>query len=199
MPSSSAYQTVPFNRRDQSSTPMISTKTPIEPIPKKKSVEDEGEKHELNLLNNRFGNYLEKIKHLATINAHLRRQVDDAYRKCVGHTDDKTPHPSQLQLNYLRDQITEEVRAQTTIQIRLQRAEYDMKFYQNNIKLFSTVDQQQSQQIQQMRQQLQFSVEEFEQLKEQYSHRERDLQVKYFFFEIRNDLNFHLALSKPIQ
>lgn len=173
MPSSSAYQTVP---QDHSSTPMISSKT-IEHsrrTPKKSTTELDGEKRELNLLNNRFGNYLEKIKHLATINAHLRRQVDDVYRKYI---DEKSPHASQLQLNYLRDQINEEVRAQTTIQIRLQRAEYDIKFYQNNMKLFATVDQQQSQQIQQMRQQFQFSVHEFEQLKEQYQHRERDLQV----------------------
>ena len=183
MPSSSVYQTVPFDRKDHSSTPMISSK-PIRTTKKStndesRTTELEGEKRELNLLNNRFGNYLEKIKHLATINAHLRRQVDDVYRKHIGHTDEKTPHASQLQLNYLRDQINEEVRAQTAIQIRLQRAEYDIKFYQNNMKLFATVDQQQSQQIQQMRQQFQFSVHEFEQLKEQYQHRERDLQVPF--------------------
>ena len=77
--------------------------------------------------------------------------------------------------------------------------EYDIKFYQNNMKLFATVDQQQSQQIQQMRQQFQFSVHEFEQLKEQYQHRERDLQVlsKYSIEKTNSNL-CHLALSKSI-
>lgn len=149
-----------------------------------RTTEIEGEKRELNLLNDRFGNYLEKIKYLAQINAQLRRQVDDAYRRYIGQTDEKsstTLHPTRIQLNHLREQLNEEVRTQIHIQIRLQRAEYDIKFYQNNIKTFAQYDQQQSQQVQLMRQQLQFTLEELQTLKEQYQKREQDLQVEHEF------------------
>jgi hypothetical protein len=156
-----------------------------------RTAQQETEKHELNTLNSRFGNYLDKIKHLANINANLRRQVDDAYRKYIGQTDEHyidinntTKHlfktyqnPSEIQLYQLRKQITDEVRAQTVIQIRLQRADYDIKFYQNNIKLLNSHDQKQSEQVRTMRQQLEVNLHELEQLKQQYQGREQDLQV----------------------
>ncbi|CAF1158308.1 unnamed protein product [Didymodactylos carnosus] len=43
-----------------------------------------GEKHELKMLNNRFEDYLNKIKHLADINSNLRRQINEAYRRYMG-------------------------------------------------------------------------------------------------------------------
>ena len=150
-------------------------------------TQEEGEKRELNTLNNRFINYLNKIKHLANINANLRRQVDEAYRKYIGHTDEqqieinnekKYQHPSEIQLNNLRKQINNEVRVQTLLQIRLQRADYDIKFYQNNIKLLSKYDYKQSEQVCTMKQQLEINLHELEQLKRQYEQREQDLQVR---------------------
>jgi hypothetical protein len=173
--------------------------------------QQEGEKRELNILNNRFGNYLDKIKHLATINANLRRQVDDAYRKYMGHTDEqqielnnnnknlikKYQHPSEIQLDNLRKQINDEVRAQTLIQIRLQRAEYDIKFYQKNIKLLTSHDYKQSQQIQATRQQLEANLHELEQLKQQYERREQDLQVKIrFLLKLKSIKNFYFRCIK---
>jgi hypothetical protein len=155
------------------------------------TAQQEGEKHELNTLNARFGNYLDKIKHLANINANLRRQVDDAYRKYMGHTEDQQidgndqtkiikryQHPSESQLNSLRKQINDEVRVHTLIHIRLQRADYDIKFYQNNIKLLLKHDQNQSDQVRIVRQQLEANIHELEQLKHQYERREQDLQVR---------------------
>lgn len=212
MPSSSAYQPVQFDRQDQTTiTPMISSSKNVDRnrmskkssrttnIDEIRTIEIEGEKRELNLLNNRFGNYLDKIKHLAQINAHLHRQVDDAYRKYIGPTDSKSSsHPIPIQLTQFRERINEEVRAQTLIQIRLQRAQYDLKFYQNNIKIFAQYDQQQSQQVQLMRQQLQFTLEELQQLKEQYQKREEDVQVQVMNFSISLIL-FCLELSKTIQ
>ena len=134
-------------------------------------------------MNDRFGSYLEKIKSLAHINASLRRQVDDAYRKYIGHTDGLTEqiyqHPSERQLSQLRQQINEEVRAQTLIQIRLQRADYDVKFYRTNLHHLSTHDRQQSEQIRTMRQQLDVNLHELEQLREEYQRREQDLQVTH--------------------
>jgi len=166
-----------------------------------RATEEEGEKRELNILNQRFGNYLDKIKYLATINANLRRQVDDAYRKYMGHTDEqhmelnnnnmikRYQHPSEIQLNNLRQQINDEVRTQTLIQIRLQRADYDIKFYQKNIKLLTPHEHKQAEQIRTMRQQLEANLHELEQLKRQYENREQDLQV-----------NIHILLkSKSIE
>lgn len=167
------------------------------------TAEEEGEKRELNILNSRFGNYLDKIKHLATINTNLRRQVDDAYRKYMGHTDEqiiecnnktsikKYQHPLEIQLNNLRKQINDEVRAQTLIQIRLQRADYDIKFYQKNIKLLTTHEQKQSEQIRTMKQQLEANVLELDQLKRQYERRGQDLQVNQLFFQNKIELKFH--------
>ena len=145
-------------------------------------TQKEGEKTELNALNNRFGNYLEKIKYLANVNANLRRQVDDAYRKYIGHTDAESTktsqHPSEAQLNQLRQQINAEVRAQTLIQVRLQRADYDIKFYTDNLKLLAAHDKKQSDQTRLMRHHLEGNIHELEQLRRQYESREQDLQVR---------------------
>ncbi|UJR09001.1 hypothetical protein I4U23_013251 [Adineta vaga] len=152
------------------------------------TTQKEGEKRELDTLNDRFGNYLDKIKQLANINTNLRQQVDQAYRKYIGHTEEeqecnrknsvkKYQHPCEIQLNRLRKQINEEVRAQTVLQIRIQRADFDSKFYQNNIKLLTTHDQKQSEQIRQMRQQLDVNIQELEHLKRQYERQEKDLNT----------------------
>ena len=174
-----------------------------------RTTEQEGEKRELNTLNDRFGNYLDKIKNLVNINTTLRRQVDDAYRKYIGHTDElhldmndnkKYQHPSEIQLNHLRKQINDEVRAQTVIQIRLQRADYDIKFHQNNIKIISSHDQKQSEQTRTMRQQFEVNFQELEQLKRQYESREQDLQVSYTSALIKLYLFFfHSDIQKSIQ
>lgn len=167
------------------------TRSSVVYIDEIRSAEEEGEKQELNILNSRFGNYLDKIKQLATVNTNLRRQVDDAYRKYMGHIDgqliennnnnNKTKiyqHPSEIKLNNLRKQINDEVRAQTLIQIRLQRADYDIKFYQKNIKILASHEQKQTEQIRIMRQQLEVNILELDQLKRQYDRRGQDLQVK---------------------
>lgn len=157
-------------------------------------TEQECEKRELNTLNTRFENYLDKIKYLANVNTNLHRQVDDAYRKYMGFSeeqqiDNQNPkdsvkryqNPYENQLNNLRKQINNEVRSQTAIQVRLQRAEYDIKFYQTNIKLLNVHEQKQSEQIRTMKQRLDVVVKEFEQIKQQYENREQDLQVRFFF------------------
>jgi hypothetical protein len=183
-----------FNNPTTTSRSSRTTRSSTGYIDELRTAQEEGEKRELNILNDRFGNYLDKIKHLANINANLRRQVDDAYRKYIGHTDEqqielnnnknlikKYQHPSEIKLNNLRKQINDEVRAQTLIQIRLQRADYDIKFYQKNIKLLTTHDHKQSEQIHLMRHQLEVNLNELEQLKQQYERREQDLQVKINF------------------
>ncbi|CAF3376048.1 unnamed protein product [Rotaria socialis] len=156
-----------------------------------RKTQQECEKSELNTLNTRFGNYLEKIKCLASANADLRRQVDDAYKKYMGldeeqqqietngknQTIKKYQHPHEIQLNNLRKQINNEARAQTLIQIRLQRADYDMKFYQTNIKLLGVHEQQQTEQLRTMRQQVEGTSQELKQIQGQYQNREHDLQM----------------------
>jgi hypothetical protein len=189
--------TKPTSRLSRASNRIAGTRSSTAYIDELRATEDEGEKRELNLLNSRFGNYLDKIKHLANINANLRQQVDDAYRKYMGHTDiginklsKQYQHPSEIQLNNLRKQINDEVRSQTLIQIRLQRADYDIKFYQNNLKLLASNDQKQSEQIRIMRQKLEANLHELEQLKRQYEKREQDLQVNKFdlLFFFRNNI-----------
>lgn len=159
------------------------------------TTQQEGEKRELNTLNHRFGNYLDKIKTLVTVNTNLRRQVDNAYRKYIGHTEEepstdinqknnkdlikKYQHPCEIKLNHLRQQINEEVRGQTLLQIRLQRADFDIKFYQNNIKLLTSHDQKQSEQIRMMQQQLESNVQELEHLQRQYQRQDQDLNVRH--------------------
>ncbi|CAF1233802.1 unnamed protein product [Adineta ricciae] len=150
------------------------------------TAQQEVEKRELNTLNGRFGNYLDKIKHLVNVNANLRRQVDQAYRKYIGHTEEeredahsnrKYLHPCESQLLHLRKQINEEVRAQTLLQIRLQRADFDIEFYQHNIKVLTSHDQKQSEQVQYLRQQLNVNLQDLEHLKRQYERQEQDLNT----------------------
>ncbi|CAF1164782.1 unnamed protein product [Rotaria sordida] len=178
------------NARSNSST--IGTRSSTIHIDELHETQQECEKHELNILNKRFENYLNKIKHLVNINTNLRRQVDDAYRKYMGQCEEqeieiktnnqkkiikKYQHPYEIPLNNLRKQINNEVRAQTLVQIRLQRADYDIKFYQNNIKLLTLHEQKQSEQFRTIRQQLEINLKELEQLKRQYENREQDLQM----------------------
>ena len=153
-------------------------------------LHNEQNENELNLLNSRFGNYLDQIKDLANINKNLRRQVDNAYRKYMGYAEEKQiefndkqnqmkkyQNPFEIQLNKLRKQINDEVRAQTLVQIHLQRANYDIKFYQDNIQLLKVSDQKYLIKIRNMQQQLEVNLQELEQLKRQYENREQDLRV----------------------
>jgi len=138
----------------------------------------EEEERGLNLLNNRFANYLNQIKILGDKNINLRHQIDEIYQKYTEHieeenqSDNKKPNSSEIELNNLRKQINEEVRAQTLIQIRLQRADYDKKYYKNKLKFFSTTHQ-----IQILQQQLDANLYELNFFKEQYQKQEQNLQV----------------------
>ena len=165
------------------------------PSAEKAKIQHEGEKQELNTLNERFGNYLSKIKSLVHINAQLRRQVDEAYRKYIGHAEGIEQHPSEGQLAQLRQQINEGVRAQTSIQIRWQRAEYDVKFYRKNLKLFAVHEQQRSEQLRTIQQQLDGNLQELEQLQQEYQRREHDLQVTEKTLKRREVSLFCLDLS----
>lgn len=144
------------------------------------TLEHEGEKRELDLLNTRFGNYLKKIKHLVSKNSELRRQIDDVYHQYFQHTDNQLQQTTIVKLNQLRQQLDTEVRTQASVQIRLQRANYDIQLFRNHLKSYSVYEQKQSEQIQSMKQQLQTNLNEFEQLKQQYQQREEDLQVSFF-------------------
>lgn len=206
MPSSLVTGTSRASRASNGSDGTRSSSAYIDEL---QATQHEGEKRELSTLNHRFGNYLDKIKSLASVNAQLRRQVDRAYRKYIGHTEEEAPsdarssnkqyqHPCELQLNALRRQINEEVRTQTLLQIRSQRAEFDIKFYQTNIKSLTAHDHKQAEQIRMMRHQLEASVQELEQLKRRYERQGQDLNVRHAMnthTPTRNDLFLDLQIS----
>lgn len=131
---------------------------------------------ELSSLNQRFSQYLDKIKTLAQINANLHRQVEEAYRKYTGQSYGE----SQLELNRLRDEITAAVRGQTTIQLRSQRAEYDRQFYLNALKSFPP---DQSKQIQAMEEQLKGKRNLVERLHQEYQKKEENVQLEKHHYE----------------
>ena len=142
-----------------------------------RSNEHDNEKRQLNTLNERFENYLNKIKNLATLNEKLRRQVDAAYREYIGRGEANAVHPSESQLNALRQQINEHVRAQNLIQIRLQRAEYDTKFYQTNVKLLLAHDQKHNELVPTLKKKCDATRLELAEIKQKFEEREKDLQV----------------------
>ncbi|CAF0821875.1 unnamed protein product [Didymodactylos carnosus] len=85
-------------------------------------------------------------------------------------------HPQDKQLINLRNKITDEVRHQTSVQIRVQRADHDIKFYKNEIKCLNNCDLTENNKLNQMKQELEHNVYELEQLKKQYDKREDDLE-----------------------
>jgi hypothetical protein len=125
----------------------------------------EEEERGLNTLNNRFAIYLNKIKTLGDININLRRQIDDIYQKYMGYS-------SEIEFNNLRRQLNDELGKSLSLQICLQHADYDKKYYKNKLKIFSTADQDQI-----IKQQFDASLYELNLLKEQYQKKEQNLQV----------------------
>jgi hypothetical protein len=151
-------------------------------------IKEGSEKRELDALNNRFKDYLDRIKILANINTELRRQVDNVYQKSTKHINEEEEinkenvihlyrHSSEIEFNSLRKQINNQVREQISTQIRSHRAEYDRKFYGNSIKLWLTYDQ--KDQIQIIKHQFEASLHELDLLKTIYEKQKQDLQVKY--------------------
>ena len=112
---------------------------------------------ELSALNQRFSVYLQKIRSLAQINAELHREVEKAFRNFVGQNQSD----KYLLLTQLREKITDEVRAQTSIHIRCQRAEYEREFFVNALK---TLPAEQKNELKQMDDQLKVRRDELERL-----------------------------------
>jgi hypothetical protein len=127
----------------------------------------EEEERGLNTLNICFADYLNKIKNLGDININLRRQIEEEKQ-----IDNKTSNSFEIEYNYLRQQLMNESQILISCQIRLQRANYDKKYYKNKVKLFSATDQ-----IQIMKQQFDANLYELNLLKEQYEKQEKSLQV----------------------
>ena len=121
-------------------------------------IEKDG--HELNTLNHRFATYLNKIIKLGEININLRRQIDDFYQNYRN-----SPEPIVRQLN-------SEFQNLISLQIRTQHADYDRKYYQNQLKSLSTSDQ-----LRAIQQQLNTYLYELNLLKNQYENQVKDLQV----------------------
>jgi hypothetical protein len=143
----------------------------IDELRRKEAEEERG----LNLLNNRFANYLEQIKTLGERNIQLRRQIDDIHQKYTKHIEEEKPknsNASEIECNHLRQQLNNESQKLISSKIRLQRADHDQKYYQNQFKFFSTTEQ-----IHIIKQQFDASLYELNQLKEQYRKQEQNLQV----------------------
>jgi hypothetical protein len=142
-------------------------------------IKNEDEKRGLTKLNNRFANYLNKIKNLADINIKLRHEIDDIHKKYMRYNEEEKPldnendNSLEIQCNNVRRQLNNELRKLISSQIRLQRADHDKKFYRNKLKLFSTSEQNHS-----IKQQLDANSYELNCLKEQYEKQNKDLQVK---------------------
>jgi hypothetical protein len=155
-----------------------------------RTKEYEDERRELTTLNDRFDTYIERIKSLVNINGNLRRQVNQAYRKCIADMNEQSidtnisnnvrvdQHPLETPLNQLRQHINDNVQMQTLIDIRLQRADYDINFYRLQLTQLNDHERKQNERIRTMQQQLQSNLHELEQLKQQHHRYEDELQVK---------------------
>lgn len=130
---------------------------------------EEEEQYGLNILNNRFANYLNKIKILADKNITLHHQIDETHRKYMEDNEEEQRNLSEIQFNNLRQELNKEFKSLLLYQTRFQRADYDKKYYKNKLKYFSTTNQSQ--------QQLDNYIYELNLLKEQYKKQEENLQV----------------------
>jgi hypothetical protein len=148
-------------------------------------IKNEDEKRGLTKLNNRFANYLNKIKNLADINIKLRHEIDDIHKEYMKYNEGEK---LEIQCNDVRRQLNNELQKLISSQIRLQRADHDKKFYKNKLKLFSTSEQSHS-----IKQQLDANLYELNCLKEQYEKQNKDLQVKRFSILFIYFDNSHLS------
>ena len=140
------------------------------------------ERSTLNGLNTRFVDYLYRIRSLVNANAHLRQQIDQIYQQHLGRvsiTPDelRDRYPIRTEFLDVCKQLNGEVSAQMAIKIRTQRAEYDRKFYANNIKSLLVNDQNQNDEILSLKHQLDAKVYECDQVKKQCERQEENLQV----------------------
>ncbi|CAF1521789.1 unnamed protein product [Adineta ricciae] len=146
------------------------------------AIDIEDEQEGLNILNNRFASYLEKIRELADLNVILRTQIDN-FRQ----TYKPTQLSFQSELQKLRRQLNQELRQYLTSQLRLERAEYDRKFYRNKLQLFSSTEK-----LQILQQKLETDQFELDFLKEHYEKQQQDLQLnKKQYDEYLTQLNVY--------
>ncbi|CAF3796294.1 unnamed protein product [Rotaria sordida] len=142
--------------------------------------DNDNEKIELTTLNNHFENYLNKIKILANININLRHEIVNILQTYMGHMKEEkqndnnnNSNSSEIEFNNLRRQLNNELQKLISIQTRLQRADYDTKYYKNKVKLFSK-----SNQYEIIQQQLNVNLYELNLLKEQFEKQQESLLVK---------------------
>ncbi|CAF0993442.1 unnamed protein product [Adineta ricciae] len=146
------------------------------------AIDIEDEQEGLNVLNNRFASYLEKIKELADLNIILRTQIDNFHQ-----TYKPTQLSFQTELQKLRRQLNQELRQYLASQLRLERAEYDRKYYRNKLQLFSS-----TQQLQTLQQKLEADQFELGFLKEHYEKQQQDIQLnKKLYDEYVTKLNVY--------
>ena len=140
-------------------------------------IEDNDKTRILTILNNHFANYLDKIRELGNKNIYLRQQIVSVNEKYTGYMDEKSNGSNnynslEIELNNLRRQFSQELRQLISEEFHFQRADYDRKYYKNQIRLFSESD---SSQI--IIQQLDANLYELNLLKQQYEKEEQELLV----------------------
>lgn len=156
--------------------------------------ENDDERNVLNDLNARFDTYLGRIKELATLNKDLRSQIDQTCRTFVGEKDSSA---LMGKFRQLCQQINQQVRDQTLVEIRCQRAAYDRKAYGTYIKRLLMDDQDQKDRVQMFEQQLEAKVYELEQWQKQHKHREQDLQVTDDGYQHNDSLTRDDSFRRP--
>ena len=98
----------------------------------------QGEQQTLNKLNQRFQIYLQQIQVLADENKKLNEKRNQIQTECLTSENSSTVITKFAQLT---KQIEEQIREKTKVQNRLQRAEYDRKFFTRQLKL-TLIDEQ---------------------------------------------------------
>ncbi|CAF4175052.1 unnamed protein product, partial [Rotaria magnacalcarata] len=112
--------------------------------------------------------YLNKVKSLANINIDLRQKIVNVLQ---GNVEEEKSNSLEIKFNHLRQELNDELQRLISINVRLQRADYDKKYYYHKIRSFSNSNQRQI-----MTQQLDSSLYELNLLKEQYTKQQENLQ-----------------------
>lgn len=128
-------------------------------------IDIDEEEYELNTLNTRFANYLEKIKDLGAIHLDLRRQIDEIRStQTINSTIEQKFFQFRRQLNLESSKLN-------LFQIRFQHAEHEKKFYKNQIHQLTNLNETFA-----LQQQLNAYADELNVLVQHYANQQHDLQ-----------------------
>ncbi|CAF0858268.1 unnamed protein product [Didymodactylos carnosus] len=139
------------------------------------SHQHEDEKRELQELNNKFANYLDRVKFLESQNHKLQAQLDDLKQKW-GFDSGKIKEQYDNGLIQLRKQIDEVTRDKALAELRAKRAEYDASLIKHQTDFANELVNLDRNRFQMLKQQLEGSGSELDALRNRFEDKKGEIE-----------------------